>query len=152
MVRWLQLVVLQSLLAVLCYKLIILCKQIAINIYILYNLGKIVDWKKTENDNLDVHLYPGEWTVIDCRLNDSTVNVSLWRSKKKIVPDQRKVMELNQVFNITNLTFNDKGNYYCRACGNKMEKSLGYKDVASGIMYQTSCYMNQRTYKHNINT
>ena len=116
----------------------IICEQIAQNIYTLYNLGKIEDWKTRY---LDETRYPGEWIVLDCRLNDNTVNVSLWRSKKKIVPDQRKVMELNQVFNITNLTFNDEGRYYCRACNGK-EKSLGYKAVASGIIYQTRCYMN----------
>ena len=93
------------------------------------------------DSNLDEHRYPGEWIVLDCRVNDNTVNVSLWRSKKKIVPDQRKVMELNQVFNITNLTFNDQGNYYCRTC-NRTEKSLGYKHVESGIIYETSCNMN----------
>ena len=115
--------------------------KIAQNIYTLYNLGKIKDWEKTDDINLNEYRYPGEWIVLDCRLNDSTVNVSLWRSKKKIVPDQRKVMELNQVFNITNLTFNDEGRYYCRAC-NRTEKLLGYKYVASGIIYQIRCYMN----------
>ena len=113
----------------------IICNEIAQNIYTLYNLG----WKNTDDVNQDKERYPGEWILIDCRLNNNMVNVSLWRSKKKIVPDQRKVMELNQVFNITNLTFNDKGNYYCRACDNKMEKSLGHLHIASGIMYQTSC-------------
>ena len=105
----------------------------------MYNLGKIEDWKNTNDVNRDSDRYPGEWIVIDCRLNDNTINVFLWRSNKKIVPDQRKVMELNQVFNITNFTFNDEGNYYCRAYGNKMEKSLGYLHISSGIMYQTSC-------------
>ena len=92
------------------------------------------DWKDKET-NVDESRYPGEWFPIDCRLPDITVKVSLWRgegkAEKEIIPKQHKITELNQIFNITKLTFKDEGNYYCKAC-NRTDKSVGYRYVNTG--------------------
>ena len=109
-----------------------------LNAYIWFvdnTLGKF-DWKRKDDINMHGNSrYPGEWFVIDCRLQDNTTNVSLWqvegKSEKRIVPEQQKVTELNQVFNITNVTLNEEGNYCCKAC-NRTDKSLGYLNVHLG--------------------
>ena len=105
------------------------------DISFIHNLDSF-DWNDREDINLDKSRYTHEWIAINCGLtNAATVNVSLWRGEgkpeKKIVPDQHKVTELNQVFNITKLNFKDEGNYYCKACGRR-DKSLGYLYINTG--------------------
>ena len=92
-------------------------KTNSIKLNILYhNLGRF-DWKKT--DDISVSRYPGEWYVVDCQLQDRTTKVSLWKSdkgsEKEVDADQHTVTESNQIYNVTNVTSSDEGNYYCRA-------------------------------------
>ena len=84
------------------------------NLY--HNLGRF-DWKKP--DAISVSRYPGEWYLVDCQLQDRTIKVSLWKSDKgsetKVDADQPTVTESNQIYNVTNVTSSDEGNYYCKA-------------------------------------
>ena len=96
------------------------------------------DWKRKDDMvTSGTSRYTNEWYVIDCRLSNNATNVSLWignneAPKKKVVPDQHRVTEFNQIFNITKLTHDDEGSYYCRACFRK-DKLLGNLHIATGI-------------------
>ena len=50
---------------------------------------------------------------------------------QKVVPDQHKITEFNQIFNITKLTSSDKGKYVCKACNIK-DKEFGDIEIDTG--------------------
>ena len=63
--------------------------------------------------------------MFDCRLNSSDVNATLWqRDRRRRIPDGKDVKILDKnIFLISYVTGNDRGKYYCRACG--LKKQVG---------------------------
>ena len=63
--------------------------------------------------------------MFDCRLNSNDVNATLWqRCREKRIPDGKDVKILNKnIFLISNVTWNDRGQYCCTACG--LKKQVG---------------------------
>ena len=51
---------------------------------------------------------------------------------QKVVPDQHKITEFNQIFNITKLTSSDGGKYVCKACNIK-DKVFGDIEIGTGM-------------------
>ena len=60
----------------------------------------------------------------------------MWVKKRgknqKVVPDQHKITEFNQIFNITKLTSSDEGKYVCKAC-NIEDKEFAYIEIDTGM-------------------
>ena len=86
-----------------------------------------------ENDvNSYTRCLVGEWSVIDCRVNNNdNVHATLWFNREKLTIDGERIKMISKnMFNITNLQLRDKGNYYCKACS--QTKSLATINVKEG--------------------
>ena len=90
----------------------------------------LFDWANYDDINLDVARYPGEYHIVDCRVNNSNIDVSLLQNDKERFPGNR-ILKIGQIFNITNLTIHDEGSYYCNA-SKRTDKSLGYLYMTPG--------------------
>lgn len=80
--------------------------------------------------------------MFDCRLNSSDFNATLWqRNRGRRIPDGKDVEILDKnIFLISKVTWNDKGKYYCRACG--LEKQVADLYIRGMILIVSSSKTN----------
>ena len=90
-------------------------------------------------------LYRGEWLKVDCRVKNYPINVTASLRQSKLlderVADGRKLKREGNVFNLTNITSSDIGDYYCEVCNQEIKmKNL---EILRGTFNLTLCSLNQ---------
>lgn len=81
----------------------------------------------------------GEWWSFDCRVNNNKLNVTLWqRQNWKEPSDRERFVDgkhtrtiAKNMFQISNLTRDDAGEYYCSVC--EMDKIVNEIEVKGNI-------------------
>ena len=96
-----------------------------------------IEWTEQKDPTPWREYYPGEWWAADCRIKNPDVHVNLWKKisnaeDKRIFADGMKIKEGNNMFNFTNLSFSDAGDYYCEVCNRK--KEFGKLIIMKGML------------------
>lgn len=101
-----------------------------------------IKWNNTPDD---YKLYRGEWLEVDCRVKNYPINVTARLGQNNLfdvrVADGRKLKREGNVFNLTNITSSDIGNYYCEVCNQKI--LMRELDIIRGTLNLTLCSLNQ---------